>query len=359
MTLFCRIIFSAACLALPWNPLRAAATNDAPAFQEVYDLLRANLAGANDDALNRAAVLGLIGQLSPQVTIVAEGATPATATNAATLAQTALFDGAYGYLRVGRVAPGLEEQLAGAFKKMSSTNKLKGLVLDLRFAPGQDYAAAAAVADLFLAREQPLIDWGAGVKSSREKSDAITLPVAVLVNQKTAGAAEALAGMLRLADVGLVLGTNTAGLASLSKEFALQNGQRLRVATTPIKLGQGQIMPLAGLKPDILIDVTLEEERAYYEDAFKVVAKPGRATGLAATLAGETNNAAGTNRPSRRLNEAELVRRTREGQNPDGDFTNTPPRAPEPAKPLVNDPALARAIDLLKGLAVVQQFRSI
>ena len=202
MTLFCRIIFSAACLALPWNPLCAAATNDAPAFQEVYDLLRANLAGANDDALNRAAVLGLIGQLSPQVTIVAEGATPATATNAATLAQTALFDGAYGYLRVGRVAPGLEEQLAGAFKKMSSTNKLKGLVLDLRFAPGQDYAAAAAVADLFLAREQPLIDWGAGVKSSREKSDAITLPVAVLVNQKTAGAAEALAGMLRLANVG-------------------------------------------------------------------------------------------------------------------------------------------------------------
>ena len=36
----------------------------------------------------------------------------------------------------------------------------------------------------------------------------------------------------------------------------------------------------------------------------------------------------------------------------------TAPRDRELDKPLVNDPALARALDLLKGLALVRQTRS-
>ena len=51
----------------------------------------------------------------------------------------------------------------------------------------------------------------------------------------------------------------------------------------------------------------------------------------------------------------------REGSVPEREvpFTNAPVRASEAPSPVVNDPALARALDLLKGLAVVQQFRSI
>src|SRR5258708_33627455 len=48
------------CAALVFVPplSRAAATNDAPDFKEVYDLLRANLAGADEAGLNRAAGQG-------------------------------------------------------------------------------------------------------------------------------------------------------------------------------------------------------------------------------------------------------------------------------------------------------------
>ena len=60
----------------------------------------------------------------------------------------------------------------------------------------------------------------------------------------------------------------------------------------------------------------------------------------------------------RRLNEAELVRMLREGQTPEEEQAMTR-REAEPGPPLVHDPVLARAIDLLKGLQVVQQFRSI
>src|SRR4030095_13343931 len=112
-------------------------------------------------------------------------------------------------------------------------------------------------------------------------------------------------------------------------------------------------MPMTGLKPDIQVDVAPEDERAWYEDAYKVLPKPGRSATNELSLQA-------TNRPTRRRpNEADLVRMSREGVNPlspDAESTNTA-RRPEPAPaPVINDPALARAIDLLKGPAALRPF---
>ena len=286
------------------------------------------------------------------------GDTGEAETAASAPVRTAVYDGVYGYVRIGKISAGTEKEFTTAFRGLAATNKIKGWVFDLRFSGGEDYAAAAAMADVFFGGEKPLADWGEGVKKSTIKSDAIGVPVTFLVNRKTTGAAEALVGMIREGGVGLIIGANTAGQASIAKEFTLKTGQRLRIATRPIKLGEGKVFPLAGLKPDIQVDVNPDDERAYVEDAFKDVSKPARVAS-AGGASGAATNAAGTNRPPRhRLNEAELVRMLKEGQNPDAD-TNATVRDGAPVKPLLRDPALARAIDLLKGLAVVQQFRSI
>src|SRR5262249_19846277 len=149
----------------------------------------------------------------------------------------------------------------------------KGLIVDLRFTDGQDYAAAVALADRFLSAEQPLVDWGEGWKNSSAKTNAISLPVAVLVNRKTTGAAEALAGILRYRDVGLLIGTNTAGQASMAREFPLKTGQRLRLAVAPVKVADGRELPFSGIKPDIEVEVSPEDELAWYEDALRPVSK--------------------------------------------------------------------------------------
>jgi len=213
------------------------------------------------------------------------------------------------------------------------------------------------MADCFLGASQPLVDWGEGWKKSTAKTNAITLSVAILVNRKTTGAAEALAGILRHREVGLLIGTNTAGQASMAKEFPLKSGQRLRLAIAPVKVADGRELPFTGIKPDIEVEVSPEDELAWYEDAYKVVSKPVRAANIA------TNDpAGGTNRaPRRRLNEAELVRMNREGQAVDREppVTNAAGRIFEPPPQVLNDPALARSLDLLKGLAVVQQFRAL
>lgn len=189
---------------------------------------------------------------------------------------------------------------------------------------------------------------------AKEKEDSISLPVAVLVNRQTAGAAEALAAVLRETGTGLVLGSKTAGQAAVAEEFPLKNGQRLRIATAPVRLGDGSVLAAQGVKPDIQVDVSGRDERSYYDDAFKEISPVGRAS-TASTLSA-TNDSNGTNRTARRtrFNEAELVRERKEGtlevEEPSGSESEAEPV-------LVRDPALARALDVLKGLALVRQSR--
>jgi hypothetical protein len=343
------------CVCLSAMPCPQASAADQPFnFAEVFELLKANLAGVTGEQLNEAAVRGLLEQLADKVSVVGE--TPplrGAGSNAPVAAE--VFDRHFGYLRVNRIGPGTDKEFQAAYERLAAANPLKGLVIDLRFAGGKDYAAAVAVADRFFADEQPLVDWGEGWKKSTGKTNAISLPMALLVNRKTTGAAEALAGMLRHREVGLLIGTNTAGEASMAKEFSLKTGQRLRLAVAPVKVANGRELPFAGIKADIEVPVSPEDEAAWYEDAYKVLPKPAR---LATT--NETSLAATNRAPRRRINEAELVRMNREGQLPDREppSTNEPSRTVE-SPPVVNDPSLARALDLLKGLAVVQQFRSI
>jgi hypothetical protein len=337
------------------GPGRLAAAADEPRFQfqEVYDLLKANLAGTSEAELNQAAVLGLFDQLGGRVSIVGENLR-SSATNAPGVSAS-VFDNHFGYLRLPELTPETVRQFDNALSGLRATNRVKGLIIDLRFSGGQDYSAAVALADRFMAAEESMVDWGEGWKKSSAKTNAIALPLTILVNRKTSGASEVLAGILRHRDLGLLIGTNTAGQASMAREFGLKTGQRLRVAVAPVKVTNGGELPFTGMKADIEVDVSPEDERAWYEDAFKQLAKPGRPPGVS------TNETlAATNRaPRRRLNEAELVRMSREGQNPDRElFTNTPARPTEPVAPIIVDPTLARALDLLKGLAVVQQFRS-
>lgn len=326
-----------------------------PDFNEVRDLLRANLAGATDAELNRAAVEGLLTNLRGKAMIVGSEATHTDST-APIIAKTSVLDDGVAYICVGRVDTGLAESLRSAYEQLSATNKLKGVALDLRFTDGDDYAAAAATADLFLAKQSRLLDWGNGMVESKTKTNAIVVPVAVLVNRETGGAAEALAAVLRETGAGLILGNTTAGRAMIMRDFPLKNGQLLRIATTSIKLGDGSSLTLAGMKPDIQVAVNTEDERIYYADAYADLAKTNQ---LAITGMSVTNQSNGTNRPSRksRLSEADLVREKQheEPGRPAEVGDEIPVRDTEPENPIIRDPALARAVDLLKGLAVVRQ----
>jgi len=319
----------------------------APSFDEVFNLIRTNAAGLSSAELNNAALQGLLAKLNTRAWLVDSNEPATLDTNAVGVSTSAIFDDGYGYIRISRVTDGLPEQFEKALNQLGSTNKLKGLAIDLRFASGTNYQAAARVANHFLSGQQTLFEWAGGVAKSQEKTNAFRAPVTVLVNRFTAGAAEALAAVLRDTDVALLIGTNTAGQASATKDFKLTTGQTLRVATLPLKLASGA--EVVSLKPDIQVDVSPDDERAYFVDAYRMMPRSGQSTNAVASLSV-------TNKPRRRINEAELVRMSREGIDLDEESTKPSSPAP-PGKSVVADPALARAIDLLKALAVVRHTR--
>ncbi len=333
-------------------------TNAVPDFKEVYDLVRSHLGEESEADLNRAAVQGLLNQLHSKVWLD-EGKTETnTASGGPLLAKSTLYDGPIAYLRIGRVGEGLAGQISSAVKELKgTTNHLKGIVLDLRFADGHDYAAAAAVANLFTSREMPLLDWGNGYVRSTPKEDAISLPLAILVNQKTAAAAEAMAAVLRVDDRGVILGTDTAGEATVGKEFPLKNGQYLRIATSAIKLGDGSTLSANGVKPDIQVSVKPEDEKAYFSDPFKELASTASLAGGA--NGNGTNKVNGTNRMTR-TTEADLIRERKERPGMELEYSASAEsaRASEPEKPVVRDPVLGRALDLIKGISVIRQAHS-
>jgi hypothetical protein len=335
-------------LAVLTTPFAQAAST--PDFQEVFDLIRTNAGGLKEADLKTAAVEGLLAKLDSKAWLLDPKKQAEAELAGAPISSSAILDENYGYIRISRVGQKLADGFAGALRQLVATNKLKGLVVDLRFAGGFDYAAAVKVADSFIGSEQPVLDWGQGMVKSTSKTNAFRLPVAVLVNQSTAGAAEALAAALRQADVGLIIGTNTAGQASITKDFPLQTGQTLRVAVAPVRLGNGDVVER--IKPDIRVEVNPDDERVYFVDAYKILPKAAVSGSSATNVAvlSVTNRS-----PRRRINEAELVRMLREGENPDDE--NARPGPAEPTRPMITDPALARAIDLLKGLAVVRHTR--
>lgn len=312
-------------------------------------MIRQHASGISEAELNRAAVQGLVAGLSPKISLVTNDLSANAA--AQPIARTNVFEGGIGYLRIVRVGDDLAKGVRGAYEKLNATNKINGIVLDLRYADGTDYAAATETADLFVSKSEPLLDWGKGVVSSHEKKNAITVPVAVLVNSETAGAAEALAAMTRETDAGLILGSPTAGEAMVTQDFPLKNGERLRIASAPITLGNGATLSAKGVKPDIDVTVSEQAEKDFYADSFLMVKDTNQVANGSNGLASEVSEGL----EPVRLNEAELVREHKAGENPDEQVAKRPP---EPHVPVVSDPALARALDLLKGLAVVRQNNS-
>ena len=184
-------------------PLRAATTNASPDFQEVFDLIRQHAAGVSAEELNHAAVQGLLAALGPKVSLGTNNASANATTNP--VAEVTLFDGDIVYLRIARVDDGLAKGINAAYERLKATNKVSGMVLDLRYTAGSDYKAAADTADLFVSKNHPLLNWGEGVVMSHEKDGAIRVPVGILVNRKTSGAAEALAAVVRATGAGLIL----------------------------------------------------------------------------------------------------------------------------------------------------------
>jgi len=206
------------------------------------------------------------------------------------VARPAVLEGNVGYLRVTETETNLPTEIESALNSMVATNSITGIVLDLRFAGGS----------------------GAGsVKPAEDMLEAEKLPLAILVNAQTRGAAADLANGLRGADAGLIFG----GAAT-------------------------------NIQPDMIVAVSATDEKGFLKNPYGVLE------------GSETNDDANTNFlpyiDIDRTTEADLVH----DKIKDGDEDDSTDTTPEPQIPFIRDPVLAHGVDFLKGMAALHSNKS-
>lgn len=323
-----------------WLGLSPTVRAELPPLAEVVPLLKAHLPGLTAEQLEAGDVESLLGRLSSRVRLLEDYEEPALET--APLTAGRLIEERYAYLRLSEVARTAFAQTLDQLTELRAGRaEVAGVVLDLRFAGGRDFAVAGQLAGIFLPAGTPLFDIGEGPLTSPTVTNRFDGPLAVLVNGQTHGAAEALATALQQHGAALLIGDATAGDAAVVQDLPLTTGQRLRVTLNQVKFADGQTVPLSGTVPDLRLPLVANAERAYLRDPFTVaISRTNSPTA--------TNSITTTVRVRRRVNEAELVR-NREGTN---NVAPVPPE-PAPATSIIRDPVLARGLDFLKGRALL------
>ncbi|KON80878.1 S41 family peptidase [Azoarcus sp. PA01] len=258
----------------------------------------------------------------------------------------------YGYLRVAQFQENTSQAVAEHLAKLAKEGDMKGLVLDLRNDPGGLLHGAVGVASAFLPADALVVSTDGRtddakreyraraddyLRGSREDflkdlpEGARTLPMVVLVNAGSASASEIVAGALQDHRRAVVMGTQTFGKGSVQTILPLNSNTAIKLTTARYYTPSGRSIQAKGIEPDIIVEET-------------------------------------ANGSSRRLREADLERHLGNDRSPEAE----PKKADEPKAgdpPAVDDEAevlprpelaskddyqLNQALNLLKGLQIVQ-----
>lgn len=206
----------------------------------------------------------------------------------ADLVKSSVLENDVAYFLVNGVEKNLPTEIQSAENELAVTNQITGTVLDLRFAGGEKFNSEKQMKNFFAQKK---------------------LPLAILVNDETSGAAIELAKNLRAAKVGLIFGSSSE------------------------------------LTPDVSIFVNTNDEKKFLENPWATVSTNQ------IRHAGMTNFLPYVDHTT----EADLVRaRVKD----DGEsYENLEHDAARP-KPFLRDPVLARGVDFVKGAAIMRQWHS-
>jgi len=319
-------------------------TRGATDLEELREALRTHLPSVTAEELSAPSEEALLQQLAPRV----RWADPNRAAEPEpTPPVRRRHPGDFGYVRLSAVKGEVASQLGDALASLGRDGPVRGLVLDLRFSGGRDFAAAAKTADLLLPAGEPMLDWGSGMTTSG-RSNAFRAPLVVLANRDTRGSAEALAAILRSAGRTVMIGGRTAGDAVDFKEVPLASGRTLQLALHSVKTGDGRPISTDGLAPDVPVPHSTGAERHFLDNPFTVAPAPGNGPDVPAS-----QELAAATQVRRRVTEAELIRSKRQSLGQQEPEPEPSPVVPTPAEPPVLDPVLQRGLDLLTALNAV------
>ncbi len=256
----------------------------------------------------------------------------------------------FGYVRITQFQTRTGDNLRTAVGKLrtDSPDGLKGLVLDLRNNPGGVLSAAVSVSDAFLKKgiivytEGRLAD--AKLKFSAKPNDVLNgAPLVVLVNGGSASASEIVAGALKDHRRAIVMGEKTFGKGSVQTILPMDNGSALKLTTARYFTPSGRSIQAEGIEPDILLDHL----------------KLAQIKSPQATRVKEADLARHLQNPNGDAVKGDAVESGATGDDKPDSGSGKTKDAAKDATPLARkDYALYEALNLLKGLVILEAVRS-
>jgi len=169
-----------------------------------------------------------------------------------------VMDDHIGYVRVSDFRENTSKDLESALEKLKS-QKIDGIILDLRNNPGGLLDVSVTVSELFLNRQQLVVSTKGRLRSQnlefRSRRDGIAreLPMVVMVNEGSASASEIVAGAMQDHRRAIILGTKSHGKASVQTIFPLKDGSALRLTTSKYFTPAGRMIHGQGIMPDVVV----------------------------------------------------------------------------------------------------------
>jgi carboxyl-terminal processing protease len=174
------------------------------------------------------------------------------------------YSGPYAHIRIGgfnqKTVHGLVDALVAA--KRRGRRKLRGIVLDLRNNPGGLLDQAVAVVDVFLTSGRIVSTTGRHPDSHQlfdasGRDLAANIPLVVLINGRSASAAEIVAAALQDRGRAVVVGTNSFGKGTVQNITRLPNDGELIITWSRLYAPSGYSLHGRGVLPTVC---TADEE---------------------------------------------------------------------------------------------------
>jgi len=160
-----------------------------------------------------------------------------------------------GYVRISMFNENTSADFISKFHELEGQG-MEGLVLDLRDNPGGLLGESVKVAEMMVPKGPIVSVTERSGKSVTEYSnlEKTKYPIAVIVNQGTASAAEIVAGALQDTKAGKLFGTKTFGKGSVQSVTNLDENTGIKLTIAHYYTPNGRSINGTGIEPDVIIE---------------------------------------------------------------------------------------------------------
>ncbi|MGI6006438.1 MAG: S41 family peptidase [Ruminococcus sp.] len=161
-----------------------------------------------------------------------------------------------GYLAINQFTAVTAEQFQEARKELEKQG-MERLIVDLRDNPGGLLDGVCDTLNCFM--PEGLLVYTEDKNGNREEyysegENPIDIPLAVLVNENSASAAEIFAGAVQDHGAGTLVGTTTYGKGIVQKTFGLSDGSVIKLTISSYYTPNGENIHGKGIQPDVVVE---------------------------------------------------------------------------------------------------------